>query len=597
MVTPTIKSDEIYQAFLNGANQVINNAERLNQINVFPIQDGDTGNNLASMMKTMMSESDVKLTVKETLESFSNAAIRGARGNSGIIFAQYLNGLSNEMDDQFEIDYSHYAKASQKAVDYAYRSIDQPVEGTILTVMNEWGSALIDRLDALESIEEALHFASERVDEVLTNTQYQLEELKKAKVVDAGAKGFTLFIQGISDYFDHKKPLDLSSIMNEKVHLEPIEVNHNIHEKIDHRYCTECLIEGKNLDDHAIRQELSTFGDSLVVAGSDQVIRIHIHTNQPTEVFDILHEKGRVAYQKVDDMKKQQDIVLNRQYDTAILTDSIGDIPVEIMDEKQIHMMHLNLLFKDTSFIDKSTITTQQIIDYSNSSYQLPTSSQPDETSVENILTYLKNYYKSLIIITVSSALSGTYNTLKRVAERVGDEEFDIRVIDSKQNSGAQGLLVNKAANLLEEGCSVDEIEETIRALIPKSKILVQVKTLDSMIKSGRLSTRMGKIGKQIGLKPIVTLDDEGDGGLAGLAFTDKGSLNRLKSHINKVMKNHEIEAYNIVHVNNYQEALEVKELFTKIIGFEPEYITETSSIVAVSAGDQSVALSYILKN
>ena len=520
------------------------------------------------------------------MESFSDAAIRGARGNSGIIFAQYLNGLSVEMPDQAEVDYNHYALASQRAVQYAYDSIESPVEGTILSVMRAWGDALS---------EEETPFAVGRVNKVLSETQYQLMELRRAKVVDAGAKGFTLFIQGISDYFKYGEKIEVNLADLEEINQIKIEVDHDIHSEITYRYCTECLLEGETIDASNIKESLTRFGDSLVVAGNKRLTRIHLHTNDPQRAFEVLHHKGRITYQKVDDMKKQQDIVLRRKSDIALLTDSIADLPQDFIDQEQIHVIHLNILFRETSFIDKITITPKRLLAYSKDDDQLPTSSQPDEKQIENILSYLSSYYKSLIIITVSQKLSGTHNTIKRVAQKMDLKEFKISVIDSKQNSGAQGLLVTKAAELIGSGLSHHEVVSEINKSIPKSKILVKVKNLDNMIKSGRLSTTMGKIGKRIGLKPVVTLDEHGDGGLSGIAFTERGSLNQVKKHIKKKLKHNTIESYSIVHVNNLEEANTVAEVFTKLIGQKPKYMMETSSVIAVGAGDQAIALSYIL--
>ncbi len=596
MLTANIKSEDIYHAFLHGATQVVSKTQLLNRINVFPIQDGDTGNNLASMMKMMINESRKKETVKETLESFSDAAIRGARGNSGIIFAQYLNGLSVEMPSQAEVAYSNYAQASQKAVQYAYDSIESPVEGTILTVMKEWGEALNEEESILTNITDNMALALRRVDEVLTQTQYQLAELKRAKVVDAGAKGFTLFIQGIADYFKYGDKIKIELTGEDEIAASQIEVNHDIHSDITYRYCTECLLEGDGIDTTGIKETLTRLGDSLVVAGNKRLTRIHLHTNEPARAFEILHKKGTITYQKVDDMKKQQDVVLRRKSDIALLTDSIADLPQDMIDQEQIHVLHLNILFRDTSFIDKITITPKRLLDYSKDDTQLPTSSQPDEKQIENVLSYLSNYYTSLIIITVSKALSGTHNTITRVVKKMQFKDFKVRIINSKQNSGAQGLLVAKAAELIDQGRSHEEIVDDINTSIPRSKILVKVKNLDNMIKSGRLSTTMGRIGKKLGLKPVVTLDEEGNGGLSGIAFTEKGSLNQVKKHIKNKLKNNAIESYSIVHINNPEEAEKLKEVFTQLIGMAPKYVMESSSIIAVGAGNQAVALSYILK-
>ncbi len=356
------------------------------------------------------------------------------------------------------------------------------------------------------------------------------------------------------------------------------------------------MIEGENLDKESMMRGISDFGDSLIVAVGKNRARMHIHTNEPARVFDFLYSQGTILYPKADDMIKQQDVVLNRKYDIALVTDSIADVPVDILRDEQIHMIHLSLMYDNNTFLDRLTIEPELILEYSREDDVLPTSSQPDEKQIENLFTYLQTYYRSVLVLTVSKELSGTNGIVSKVADRIADDDFRIKVINTKQNSGAQGLLVTKASRLIKQGLSLDEVIGSTEKDIERSKILVRVKTLDNMIKSGRLSTRAGKIGKSIGLKPIVTLDAEGKAGLFSVAFSVKGSRKKLVRHIEGIMRKSEIESYNIVHINNYEEALEFSRTMITVTGKEPEYISETSSIVAVGAGEGAIAVSYILK-
>ena len=591
-----LDSEIIYHSFINGACKIINSRKDLNKINVFPVQDGDTGNNLSSMMRTIIDESEKKQSVKETMESFSEAALKGARGNSGIIFAEYLYGLSTEIVDSSVVSINHYAKASLKAVDYAYRSIENPVEGTIITVMKEWGRALCEELEGTEGILTPMHQALERLNEALARTQYQLSELRKAKVVDAGAKGFSLFIHGVLEYFRTGKTCreeyedDISDIEVFKDMRE-----HDLGD-LKYRYCTECMIEGKGLDDREIKGLIKSLGDSMIVAAGRNFARIHIHTDNPAEVFSRLYSMGKILQPKVDDMAKQRDVVLNRKYDIALVTDSIADLPAEFIEDEQIQIVNLNLLYDENSFIDRLTITPAMLLEYSREDSVLPTTSLPDVKQIENLFYYLQSYYSSVIVISVSGELSGTYGNFTKVAKRFSEKGFKISVVDSRQNSGAQGLLAVRAAGLVKDGFSHDDIIKDIENSIPLSKILVCVNTLDNMIKSGRLSTRAGKIGRIMGLKPIVTLDDRGRGDLETIALSSRGSIRKLRKHIRKVLSEYDIESYNIVHINNIEGAKEFEKIFTEIIGRKPDYIEETSSVVAVGAGEGAVALSYIKK-
>lgn len=591
-----LTSRQIFDFFMHGAEKVIENKEVLNKINVFPVQDGDTGSNLASMMRTIIHQSENRGTVKETLASVADAALYGARGNSGIIFAQYLTGLSESIVDGTTVSIKQYADASQNAVKYAYDAVEKPVEGTMLSVMREWGMALIKECEQKDVIEDIFKSAVQYTRIALKKTKYQLEILKKENVVDSGAQGFTFFVEGAFYYIQNGYSLEEKDeiLKLKEFHFNPLE---EIHTEVDeYRYCTECLLVGEEIDIKKIKEKLSNFGGSFIVAGNKKKCRIHIHTDEPEKIFEFLYKEGSIVFQKIDDMFKQTEVVNHRKSDIALLTDSIADLPIEIIDNKQIHIVHMDILYKDICYKDKLTIKPTTLLNLSKEDDALPTSSQPSPKQIEEIIDYLSSYYKSLIVITVSSALSGTYNDFKKIAKTFDLKGFNVTVVDSKQNSGAQGLLVKKCAEYIENGLTIEKITKKIQNNIEKSKILVQVRTLDNMIKSGRLSTTMGKIGKKIGLKPIVTLDFEGKGALDSIAFSLKKSNINLVKHIKKVMKKNKLEEYNIVHVNNIEDAEKLAEVMTKVIGFPPVYITETSSVVAVGAGEGAIAISYLYK-
>lgn len=590
-----ITSRQVLDLFLHGAHKVIDNKEMLNRINVFPVQDGDTGSNLASMMRTIIHQSEEKETVKATLESVADAALYGARGNSGIIFAQYLTGLSESVIDRDTISIQEYAQASNLAVKYAYESIENPVEGTMISVMREWGTALMHAATNKDVISEIFEYAFEHTQSALKKTKEQLEVLRKAGVVDSGAQGFTFFVEGALYFLKNGASLDQSIIIDtiNDTLFTPIEMNHTGED--EYRYCTECLIEGIGIEQHVLKETLKTFGDSVVVAGNTRKSRIHIHTNEPAQVFEYLYQQGSMVFQKIDDMFKQETVVNHRKSQIALVTDSIADLPQEIIDDEQIHIVHIDILYKNISYKDKLTIRAKTLLDLSKEDNVLPTSSQPGPKQIENILDYLSSYYDSVIVLTVSKVLSGTYNNFSKVAEKLKKPNFKISIVNTKQNSGAQGLLVKKCAEYISKGMTHDDIVDKIQADTARSKILVQVLTLDNMIKSGRLSLRAGKIAKFIGMTPIITLDEEGQGVIDGIAFSTEGSNKKLVKHIQKIMKNHKIAEYNIVHVNNEDGAKRLSDKMETIIGKPPVYITETSSVIAVSAGEGAVALSYLL--
>lgn len=591
-----ITSRQVYDLCMQGAYNVIENKELLNKINVFPVQDGDTGSNLASMMRSIIQKSEPKDSVKKTLESVADAALFGARGNSGIIFAQYFRGLSDTICEGDQISIEEYVEASRQAAQYAYEAVEQPVEGTIITIMREWGKILTDECNKSTAVAELFSRAFQKIEVALEKTKEQLSVLKKANVVDSGAKGFSYFIEGALHYLE--KGERTFETWEETLNVDMIENRweeaHGSGELF--RYCTECLLGGDRIDLVSLRQQLRGMGNSIVVAGSQQKCRIHIHVNEPAKVLAHLRGFGTILYQKVEDMFRQEAVVRDRKYEIALVTDSIADLPQEYMDRYQIHMVNLEILYNEITFLDKLTVQVPQLLEMVGQG-TLPTSSQPNPKQIENLFDYLSTYYQSIIVLTVSKELSGTYSGFLNAAKSFMNKDYKISVINTRQNAGAQGLLVKKCAEYIHEGMNHDEIVREMERKIPFSKIYVQVKTLDNMIQSGRLSVRAGAVAKRIGLKPIITLDHAGKGDLERIAFSDRGSTHRLIRLMQNLMKKHEIDQYNIVHVDNEAGAKELAEIMTNIIGFEPEYIMETSAIVAVGAGKGAIAISYLIRS
>lgn len=193
-----INGQTIYQAFISGANEVIKEKIELNRINVFPIADGDTGNNLAYTMNSIIENAEPFASPKETLGSIADAALMGARGNSGIIFAQFINGVFMETDDTDYFEMKDFARIVKKAGEYAYKAISDPVEGTMITVIDEWADSLVYLADSSKDFLELFSDSLKDAWVSLNETPEKLQVLKDANVVDSGGKGFVHLLKAFS---------------------------------------------------------------------------------------------------------------------------------------------------------------------------------------------------------------------------------------------------------------------------------------------------------------------------------------------------------------------------------------------------------------
>jgi len=593
MTISRLNGEALYYAFLSGANEVIKQKYELNRINVFPVPDGDTGSNLAYTMYTIVEEARIKHTVKETMESIAEAALNGARGNSGIIFAQYINGMYMEMPEEDDVTVEGFTNLANNAVEYAYKSISQPVEGTMITVIKDWAQSLQLYREKATDFGELMGESLQAAAESLKRTPEMLKVLKDAHVVDSGAKGFVHFLEGFIKFIKTNERVkfekDYSEIL---IQTEDMHVMDNM--DLYYRFCTEALIQGDNLDVDEIKKDVEDIGNSLVIAGNKKKVRIHIHAAQPEELFRRLRKHGRIIQQKADDMKRQFEATHSREYPIALLTDSIADLPRDIMDRYQIHMVPLNLIADGSNYLDKTTISSEYFYSLMDEIDEYPSSSQPTMAVAEDYIRFLREHYSKVIIITVSDKMSGTLNTFRKALEKLGIEDGSVALIDSRRNSGAEGLVVMKAAEMIHQGMNFEEIVEKLDGIIEKSEIFVSVTDLKYMVKSGRISKYVGFAANTLNFKPVVSIDKEGHGSIIGKSFSVDSNTRKIYSLIEQIHKEKGIERYAIVHANAFERAKEYEKHLVEMLGMEPEYIMDISTIVAMSAGIGTVAVALI---
>lgn len=590
METKTLNGEILYQCFVSGAREVIRNRKDLNDINVFPVADGDTGNNLAATMNSIILSSRVTPSAANTMNSIADAALTGARGNSGIIMAQYINGLYLGLKNQEEVTIPAFAESVRDAVPHACGAIAVPVEGTILTVIREWAETVYRMKDSAGTFNELLAHPLEAANQKLRETTSMLRVLERSKVVDSGAKGFVHFVRGFTEFLRTGALLDQADLPEDfTVQAEILDGEPTF------RYCTEALLTSETpLDLERIKADFAGHGDSLIVAGNANKVRIHIHSDRPQDVMSQLRDYGTIIQQKADDMRRQYESSFARKYPIALVTDSIADLPVEYLDRHQIHMVPLNIMVGESSYLDKITMTPEIFYELVEGLADYPSSAQPTTKVVEGIYQTLLRHYDQILVITVASVQSGTHSVFSKVAAEMAGAGGRIEVFDSRQNSGAQGLLVLKAAELIEAGLNMDEVLEELAALRGNTRILVSVNTLKYMVRSGRLSKLSGLAGKLMNLKPVISLDETGKGIIEANAFSTRSNTKKILEIIRAAQSQSGISRYAIVHADDEERALVMKDQLTPLLGRDPEYIMNISTIVGMSAGQGSVAVAYM---
>ncbi|MGX4685533.1 DegV family EDD domain-containing protein [Vagococcus sp. JNUCC 83] len=581
----------------NGASLVIKNKNELNRINVFPVADGDTGSNLAFLMQSILDNmTDNHDSLSSLLDNVASAALLGARGNSGMIFAQYLNALSEDYT-QSELSTEQLVLSFKTALNKVYDSLIDPKEGTILTVINSWSNSLVDSYEKTQSLQDSFLQAQVIAKKAVLDTQFQLPIFKENKLVDAGAKGFYYFIKGLTETYSQNVEIDnitddISSINIDQFTMEL--AKHIVSEKPSYRYCSEFIITQSNISAEQLKELLLNKGDSVIVIGNKKQLKLHIHTNNPKGVLSLLSHYGRVSYQKIDDMLLQYKVNTKPVSSIAIVTDSIADIPSDLLLTHQIHVIPMPIQSDRESYLDKLTIDSQLIYEKNTDISQYSTS-QPTIQSIDNLLSFLQGKYDHVLVITVSSKLSGTYQLIQQRIQAKKVSPQWITVIDSKANSVAQGLLVMKAVELVEQQLTFKDIVACLNNTIYHLFIYVAVADLTPMLHSGRIPLSLGKLAQASHILPIVSLDTQGKGKLMSVSFSQKQSIKKIAKKIKKLFKRHQIERLAIAHVYSESKAKLLKE-YLKDYSDKIEYSVLSSTSIAISAGKESVAIAGILK-
>ena len=331
MATNTIDAALVQKMFLAGAKNLESKKEWINDLNVFPVPDGDTGTNMT--MTIMSAAKEVSSIANPTMENLAKAistgSLRGARGNSGVILSQLLRGFTKEMSSLKEITVENLAAATQRATETAYKAVMKPKEGTILTVARGISEKAAEVASQTENLEEALLTIIEHAEYVLSTTPDLLPVLKEAGVVDSGGQGLVVVLRGMYDALTGKvTEFDISepkADISEKTQAKGAAID-NVDIKFG--YCTEFIImldkEFNEKTEQEFKAFLSSIGDSIVCVALDDIVKVHVHTNHPGQAFEKALEYGQLTKMKVDNMREEhnQKVVEQAEVQAAVASEA-----------------------------------------------------------------------------------------------------------------------------------------------------------------------------------------------------------------------------------------------------------------------------------
>ncbi len=356
MATNTIDAALLQKMFLAGAKNLESKKEWINDLNVFPVPDGDTGTNMT--LTIMSAAKEVSKIANPTMASLAKAissgSLRGARGNSGVILSQIFRGFTKEISGLDVLTVENIATATQRGTETAYKAVMKPKEGTILTVAKGVSDKAAQAALDTDDVEEAFRSIIEHAESVLAKTPDMLPVLKEAGVVDSGGQGFIVILQGMLDAltgkvtdFSLKEPSQASGseqVSGKGAALDTVDIKFG--------YCTEFIImldkEFNEKTEQQFKAFLSSIGDSIVCVALDDIVKVHVHTNHPGQAFEKALEYGQLTKMKVDNMREEhnQKVIAQSELQAAAAAEAMRSTADSDAPQKQAEQPH-----KETGFV------------------------------------------------------------------------------------------------------------------------------------------------------------------------------------------------------------------------------------------------------
>jgi hypothetical protein len=514
--------------------------EELNRINVFPVPDGDTGTNLALTVRAIadhLRAGDAR-GVAEVAHEAAQAAVLGARGNCGMILSHFLLGFADDLSGLERIDTGRFATALNAGAVNLQEALETPVEGTILTVMRDTAEAAAASGDP--DFAPLLELLLQEARGSLARTPDLLPVLKKAGVVDAGAKGFVSLLEGVLLFMNGDPLVSLASEAAQTDDAAAVARAEYPGEEEQYRFCTEALVRGEGLPTQGdAREVLRELGDSLIVIRSDDVLKVHVHTDEPEQVFTYLRGVGNLVTHKAEDMRAQH-AAMERAADghiqlarrpVTVVTDSAADLPEEVVRAHGIHVTPLVLVDGDRTYRDGVDISAEEFHLRLASDAELPTTSQPAPADFLDTFGRAAEEGEAVVGVLAGSSLSGTFRSGEAAASRF--HGAPVCLADSLGASLLQGLLVLKACELAELAWAPSDIVKEIDRIRTQSGILFTVDTFDRLIASGRIRRGRAFLGRVFGIKPILQLSVTGKVEPVGKAL----GMNRAGDELMKLLR------------------------------------------------------------
>jgi DegV family protein with EDD domain len=580
-----LTQNELKRMLLLSYERIEEKKEEINKINVFPVPDQDTGTNLAKTLEGIKKEIEGKEF--KDLEEISKVALDGAlisaQGNAGVIYTGFLAGFLPKLDKN-PVDAKKLAEAFEEGRKRAWRSMANPKQGTILDVIEAAAETFKREAEKEKDIVKIFEKVIEKAKEALLATREKMEIFKKANVVDAGGLGFLMILES---YLDALRPEGKKEEKKER----PSEEIRRFVQVLSNRFEVVALILNPKLDEEKAREKLKRLGNCLDIVKVENKMKIHIHTDYPDEVRDVLRKIGRIEDLRIEDMAKE--IVGEpsvKKVSIGIVTEDVASILPKILERYQIELAKTKFDWPELEKIEGENIY-QKI----KKAYEMKIETRP-RTSQAMPKDYFDAYKKQLqrfdkvLCLTLTSKISGCYNSAIQAREMLEEKERErVFVFDTLHGAAGQALFVLRAIELIQEQREIEEIIEELKKLIPKTQTYVIFADPKGIEFIGRITKSQAnwiRRMKKLGIQPIMRVKNGilTKGGMVFAKDEPEALFKKIKKESEKERKMGKKIRVIINHADNLEGAKKLKGLL-KEIGAEISFISEGPPIVCAVTG------------
>jgi len=581
-----LTQEELKKMMLLSWKKIEENKEQINKINVFPVPDQDTGSNMAKTLlgiKKAIEGKEFK-DLNEISEAALDGALTAAQGNAGVIYVGFLASFLPLLDKN-PVNAKKLAIAFEKGAERARKSIQNPKEGTILDVIDAARDVFKVEAEKEKDIINLFKLVTEKAREALLATREKMEIFRRANVVDAGGLGFLMILESYLEALEgEKKEVKKEEMPSEKIR--------RFVQVLSNRYEIVSLIENPRFNEEIIRGKLKKMGDSIDVVQIGNKTKVHIHTDYPGEVRDVMRETGSILELRTEDMAKE--VVGEpsvRKVSIGIVTEgNLADLPQKVLERYQIEPVLCIVDWPEGQNLPGENIYQKMREADKRRIKTFPKTTQPSPKSYFDAFKKQLQKFDKVLCITLSHKLSGCYNSACQGKEMMGEEEkARVYILDSLQAVASQGLLVLRAIELIQEQREINEVIEELKKLIPKTHLYAILEDPKWLEAGGRMSKSQAnwiRRIKKINLHPLVTIKD-GVVTKAGIIFardTAEALFKKIGKESQKARKEGKRIRIIIGHADNPEGAEKLRQRL-KEIKAEVPFISLASPVVCSHTG------------